>query len=308
VQNLTGTLRVTTGYYHTCAILQGGSVKCWGYNGYGELGDNSNIDSYSPKKVLGLVAPVTHLTSGYEFTCALLSTEKVQCWGFDDYGNWPGSKNGTKLTAYTIPGLSGVVSVSAGGYTMCVVLNTGIVKCLGGNDDGQFGTGYTGLRTNNPVQVFEVVGAIEVSVGDYYVACALLNTGRVKCWGYNYYGMLGSGGEDTYRLIPQFDAISIGVGYFFSCALLSVGEVKCWGDNTYGELGNPVGTTISLTPVTVTGLSSGVVSLQVASYGGCAVLKNSTIVCWGFGLEGEVGNGDYIYSNYIPGFVIGYGA
>ena len=109
-----------------------------------------------------------------------------------------------QTSAYRIPGLSGVAAISAGGYTTCALLHIGTICCFGGNYYGQFGGGYTGEGTEIG-QAFGVKGAIGVAIGYQYGACALLKAtgGKVKCWGYNEYGVLGFGTESTYNLLPD---------------------------------------------------------------------------------------------------------
>lgn len=85
---------------------------------------------------------------------------------------------------------------------------------------------------------------------------------------------------------------SLAAGEGFSCVLTTAGGVKCWGANGQGELGNKNLGTNSLTPVDVTGLTSGVVQISAKYEHACAVLQNSTVNCWGRGTEGQLGDGN----------------
>ena len=129
-----------TGLYHTCALLSTGAVKCWGYNQYGQLGDNSQTNRLTPVAVSGLSSGVTAISAGFHHTCALLSTGAVKCWGYNAYGQLGDNSQTQRLTPVDVSGLSsGVTAISAGYLHSCAFLSTGAVKCWGGNNFGQLG-------------------------------------------------------------------------------------------------------------------------------------------------------------------------
>ena len=212
-------LKIAAGGAHTCALLSGGTISCWGSNVYGQLGNGSTTDALTPGPVSGITT-ATAISVGYYHTCAILSGGTVSCWGDNTYGQLG---TGTVTTA---------TAIAVGGFHTCALLSSGTVSCWGRNDHGQLGGGT-------------VTAATAISAGGYHT-CALLSGGTVSCWGLNDYGQLGNG------TVATATAISAGGGGH-TCALLTGGTVSCWGRNGTGQLGNGT-TTNSSTPVTVSGL------------------------------------------------------
>ncbi len=285
--------------FHTCALLTPGGVKCWGENGFGQLGNGTNAFSSGPVNVIGLSSGVSAISAGGGHTCALLTTGGVKCWGFNGSGQL-GYPTSIVSGPVDVSGLSsGVSAISAGPRHTCALLTTGGVKCWGANGNGELGNG-TDAGQSGPVDVSGLSSGVSaISVGGYHT-CALLITGGVKCWGQNFYGQLGNGTTiksttpvDVTGLSSGVSAISAGAIDFYgdhTCALLITGGVKCWGKNGAGQLGNGT-TTDSYTPVNVSGLSSGVSAINAGGAHTCALLTTGGAKCWGSNGSGQLGNG-----------------
>jgi len=265
---------------HTCALLNTGGVKCWGYNEKGQLGDGTNAPKSTPVDVTGLTSGVSAISAGGGHTCALLNTGYVKCWGDNSYGQLG---NGTIISSNTpvyVSGLtSGVSAISAGGNHTCALLNTGGVKCWGLNSSGQLGDGTTTQR-NTPVDVSGLSSGVSaISAGGNHT-CALLNTGGIKCW--------GTTPVDVTGLSSGVSAIS--AGWAHTCALLNTGGIKCWGSNGAGQLGDGT-TTDRSTPVDVIDLTSGVSAISAGGFHTCALLNTGGVKCWGYNIRGQLGDG-----------------
>jgi alpha-tubulin suppressor-like RCC1 family protein len=238
-------------------VTTAGAVKCWGFNGYGDLGDGTNNDSRIPVGVVGLGSGVTAVSGGFDTSCAVTTGGAVKCWGYNIYGQLGDGTTTNSNTPVGVLGLgSGVASVSAGADHTCAVTTGGAVKCWGYNIYGQLGDGTTNDSTT-PVDVVGLgSGVATVSAGAFHT-CAVTTSGAAKCWGFNG-GALGDGSSynsaipvDVVRLGSGVASVSAGAGY--SCAVTTSGVAKCWGDNFYGQLGD--GTTAGWPiPIGVIGL------------------------------------------------------
>jgi len=133
-----------------------------------------------------------------------------------------------------------------------------------------------------------------VAAGGYHT-CALTEAGGVQCWGDNASGQLGDG-TTTDRATPV-DVVGLGsglaaiaAGRYHTCALTKAGGVKCWGRNFEGKLGDGTNT-LSLTPVEVTGLATGVATIAAGNYHTCALATIGELKCWGWNAAGQLGDG-----------------
>ncbi|MCL5952060.1 MAG: hypothetical protein M1132_10140 [Chloroflexi bacterium] len=300
--------KVAAGAFHTCALTTGGGVKCWGENNHGLLGDGGGgtpcggifVCRPAPVDVVGLASGVSAIATGHGDTCALTTGGGVKCWGWNTAGELGDGTTTDRPTPVDVSGLtSGVTAVTTGGLHACALTSGGGVKCWGLNSFGQLGDGTTTNRLT-PIDVAGLTsGVTAIDAGEYYT-CALTSSGGVKCWGLNSDGQLGDGTTTT-RLAPvdvtglTSGVTAIATGGIFAigghtCALTTGGGVKCWGWNTAGELGDGT-TTDRLTPVNVSGLSSGVSAIATGEFHTCALMTGGGVLCWGSNDYGELGDG-----------------
>lgn len=265
---------------HSCALLDGGTVKCWGLNDYGQLGlgdanyrgDGANeMGANLPTVSLGTGRTAKQVVGGTYHTCALLDNDTVKCWGGNSEGqlglgdtsnrgdgasemgdNLPAVSLGTGRTARQIIG-------GSSGSATCAILDDASLKCWGRNASGELGLGDTNYRGDGSSEMGDNLPTVDlgsgrtakrVAVTDGH-ACAVLDNGTVKCWGANTYGGLGLGdtstrGDGSSEMGDNLPAVSIGTGrvglelsagQFSTCVVLDNNTVKCWGQNASGELG-----------------------------------------------------------------------
>ena len=333
-------LRLSIGRKFTCAVLDNASVKCWGYNAQGQLGQGSTSDlgdagsemgDNLPAIDLGSGRTTTAISAGDNHNCALLDNASVKCWGYNTQGQLgqgnttelgsASSQMGDNLTAIDLGSGRTALAISVRTHHTCALLDNASVKCWGFNNQGQLGQGSTSNLGDAGSEMGDKLPAIDlgsgrtttaISAGVYYT-CALLDNSDVKCWGYNAYGQLGQ--ESTSSLgdaglemgdnLPAIDlgsgrtALAISAGSAHACALLDNSAVKCWGFNTNGQLGqgsvdhlgdagSEMGDNL---PAIDLGSGRTALAISAGSAHTCAVLDNSAVKCWGFNNHGQLGHG-----------------
>lgn len=235
-----------------CAILDNGTVACWGYGRHGEIGDGSR--AYD--KTIGypsISSTAVDIASGTTHTCALLSTGAVQCWGKDnlnqlgdaDAGGNAGvcDSNACSLTPVNLDGgITNFIKIDAGGSHTCGLLDNGTVYCWGANDSYQLGN--TGANSDTPVLVSGLTNVDDIFIGGAR-GCALTDNRTImKCWGDNYLGDGSSGESGTPVVVTKQNGLSastrideVAISNNTCIYVDATEDVYCWGGNTYGELG-----------------------------------------------------------------------
>jgi len=291
-----GVAAVAAGYLHSCALTSAGAVRCWGYNGYGQLGDGTTTNSATPVAVSSLSSGVAAIAAGDQHSCALTSAGAVLCWGANSQGQLGDGTTTGRSTPVAVSSLGSDVSViTAGSYHTCALTNGGALWCWGGNYSGQVGDGTTDTRLT-PVAVSGLgSGVVKVSAGAYST-CALLSGGGLRCWGANESGQLGDGTRTTRRTPTAVIGLDSGValvsgGTSHACAVRETGSVSCWGANGYGQLGDAVATHRP-TPVAVAGLA-GATAGASGGFHTCAITGAGALSCWGRNGSGQLGDGTY---------------
>jgi len=330
---------IATGSQHVCGRDRD-TMVCWGRDSYGETGRDStgdpaasvclNVPCYeTPVPVPGL-SGVRGIASGVLESCAILQGGEVSCWGLNAHGEIgvPQTGNSTCdgypcVTSPThVPGLGDVVQIAISGTAACALRGDGSLWCWGQDTEGLLGQQDAGSDIQGPTQVPGIDDARAVAAGDYDHVCAIRAGGTVWCWGLGNWGQNGQppssaqpcpGSGDplctlTPTMVPGLTKVrALALGTYHTCALTESDSVYCWGDNSYGELGhdpgldqrNDAGTTpFSVTPVAVA--LPPVESITAGSSHTCALLRDSSVRCWGANGAGQIGADASTPQSFVP--------
>jgi len=141
------------GYFSTCAVSRKNAAKCWGYNGDGQLGDNSVTNAMKPVGVYGLGSGIKAVKIAVSHGCALTSKGKVKCWGANSYGQLGDNSTTSSRKPVSVYNLDKSKKVTVGYLHTCVATSKKAVKCWGYNGYGQVGDNTT-VNKPAPVKVF----------------------------------------------------------------------------------------------------------------------------------------------------------
>jgi alpha-tubulin suppressor-like RCC1 family protein len=266
VSGLSEVSAISTGGLHSLALLSNGTVMAWGANEFGQLGDGTEIPSDVPVPVSGL-SGVTAISTGFNHSLALLSNGTVMAWGWNGFGQLGDGTTSSSNVPVAVSGLSGVVAISAsggGGEHSLALLSNGTVMAWGDNSNGQLGAGTT--------------------------------TGLETCYEGNFSYPSCSRTPVPVSGLSEVSAIS--AGGLHSLALLNDGTVMAWGFDGYGQLGNGKAGSEgqSDVPVAVSGLSE-VSAISGGDQHSLALLRDGTVMAWGFNNDGQLGIGSPLPTN-----------
>jgi alpha-tubulin suppressor-like RCC1 family protein len=284
---------------HTCALTEPGRVWCWGYNGQGQLGIGTQVDSSVPVEVTALPLAVKSIASNARVgwhTCAVKHNSEVACWG----SNWSGQiGDGTladALSPKVVPGISNAAMAVPRDSGTCALTQEGSVLCWG--DAASIASDGTVTDSLTPVGVPGIDGRARYLGVARTGMCAGLDDGRLTCWG----GGIDSSESTVPQVIPGLSGVSAFAGNnTHHCALLSSGRVRCWGSNTLGQLGIDTGiNNLYPSPIPLSE-SPGIFanSLQAGFAHNCLLDTNGAVRCWGPNSPGPVSD------NLHPGSISG---
>lgn len=295
-------VEIVAGLYHTCARLNDGTVRCWGDNAYGQLGDGTNVRRLAPVAVPNLTN-VGSIGAGAYHTCARLTDGTMRCWGFNDGGQLGDGTTENRASPVVVVGLTDAVDAVGGIFHTCARITDGTVRCWGRNTMGQLGDG-TNVDRSAPTALPGLSGVAQLASGNYH-GCALLTDGTARCWGMGTYGSIGDGTTEPRNVPTAVNGVlggaTIAAGNYTTCVGLMNGTARCWGYNYAGCLGDGTETDRS-TAVPVVGLTA-VIDMASSTHT-CAARTDGTVHCWGDGLSGELGDGT-TQRHFLPAPVIG---
>ena len=206
---------------HACSLLTDGSVLCWGANNYGQLGNNTIINSPTAVPVQGLTG-VVDIAVGDNHSCAVSGDGRAFCWGYNQYGQLGNASSVNSSVPVQVVTINNFSEIACGYRHTCGMTSSGSVYCWGRNESGALGLGDS---TNGRMEVSPVVlplTAIQNISASDTKTCALKNDGTVYCWGW------GSGGNAPV-LVGGLTTVTKVSGGGNACGITHLGKsASCW--------------------------------------------------------------------------------
>lgn len=266
-----------------------GPARAWGRNYYGQVGDGSGTDRYSPVAVTGTDELVA-VAAGESHSLVVHRSGTIYAFGRNQFGQLGDGTTDHRYTPVAVLNISTAVAVAGGEAHSLAADASGNVWTWGRNQYGQLGDGTTNTR-HFPQIISGVSNVVAVAAGQYH-SLALKADGTVWAWGRNYYGQLGDGTTiDRHSPVQIQDldnVVAIACGFDHSLAVKADGTVWAWGRNLYGALGDGTQTDRS-TPVQVRDMSNAI-AVAAGEYHSLALMSNGTVWAWGRNLHGQLGD------------------
>ncbi|MAD24671.1 MAG: hypothetical protein CMO44_10925, partial [Verrucomicrobiales bacterium] len=287
---------IDNGGRHSCSIDIDNSLYCWGWNGYGQVGDGTQTQRNTPTAVqMPSGKTAKQVSLGYGHVCAIMNDDSLYCWGHNMKGQIGDASNSNRNIPKAVQMPSGKTAkqVAAGGEHNCAFMNDDSLYCWGYNGHGQLGDGTTNHRSiPTAIQMPNGKTATQVTVGRWHT-CVRMHDGSLYCWGYNGYGQLGDGTTIS-RYTPRAVQMPSGKtvkqvvgGYHHTCAIMNDDSLYCWGHRVGTSTDDNKNTPFLLTmPVNKT-------TKQVAlgEEHTCAIMNDDSLYCWGKNNYGQLGDG-----------------
>jgi len=292
-------VKVQTNY--SCGITTADTVKCWGYNTYGNLGNNSTERSSTPTEVNGL-KNVASIVLGERHACALSFDGTVKCWGGANrdlsaidgsYSLLGDGSNKGSLIPLSVNLNATAVQIAGGNSHTCALISDGTVKCWGLQFNGALGT-LVPFNSTSPSTAYAVYSVENLSnVKNIFSGdnsnCALTNDDKVKCWGLSF---LDKSKVDfspvQITALSGYSLTQISITGRTACILTFIGSVKCIGSNEFGQFGNNT-TTDNYAKLSDSGNESFTKIASSNDYS-CGVTAAGLVKCWGANFYGNLGN------------------
>lgn len=241
---------VSVGSHHTCGIVAGGELLCWGRNARGELGDSTTENRPLPTPVRADLL-FTDVAAGFDHTCALTDAGEAYCWGSNLSGQIGDGTNDDSTVPKRVAGTTTFATLAAGYHRTCALDAEGAAYCWGHNLNGGVGDGTETSKTE-PTPVAGEHRFTWISAGAHH-ACGVTDAGSTVCWGHNGFGQLGDGSRaarstPTAVQLPQGVSLAfVSAGGYHTCGVTGAGGSYCWGH----DLTQRVGTAEAPVPPTV---------------------------------------------------------
>ncbi len=335
---LEGVRSVVVGEHHSCALTVDGHVYCWGANHKGQLGANFLIGALARAvPVVGTpsglgsgarLSNVASISAGWNHTCAVLTNERVVCWGDDAAGQLGRGGEDTINASFSSrpvpmvslsgdPFLGGVKQVATGDFHTCVTFEEGMA-CVGSQGSGRLGNMMTSGIVRTPVAVRHVnlSGGLwrespRAMQAQRWGNCVLLESGNVACWGNPVHGRLGNGSlavrsrpvlvRNAGNTGPLTGVTQLSAFDAHACALVESGEAFCWGWNRDFQLGIDTIVADTTSPTESSALPRavldpadglplrGIAEIAVGTFHTCTRMQDGRVLCWGRSTSGLTG-------------------
>jgi len=145
-------VRLSSGGSHTCHVKDDATIRCWGGNFSGQLGDGTTTNRSTPVTVGGFAGAVA-VAAGSNHTCALLADGTARCWGSNGVGQLGDGTVTNRRTRVIVRTLGNAVAITAAGDHSCALLADGTARCWGTQGGGALGNGQTSGHATTPVGV-----------------------------------------------------------------------------------------------------------------------------------------------------------